>query len=187
MYQSVRENHKPSPDWRLPVVTVFGIALLAALGGAIFAVMRTQYLYNRFRTDLLFSTVYAERNDTFTVYDGDEVISRVIPESFRSALGGQGRPTKAPQEGADITITFGDSSSIRIWESPFADYSKGHGAVWKPGILLEYTNADGRRYVIEREDDFAYLRFWLSGQIADYYRPTDEELALFQAFLDEAS
>jgi len=187
LYKSVRTHHKPTPDWKMPTITLFGVMLLLALGGAIFTVMRTQYFYNRFRTDLLYSVVYARENNSFAAYAGDEELTREIPDNFLGAIGGQGRPTHAPQDPADLTVSFGNGSSVCVWNTQFADYSRGHGAVWKPGIVLEYTGVDGRQYIIEREDDFFYLQFWLSGQIKDYYHPTEEESASLQAFLEKIS
>ena len=188
MYKKVKPDHKPTPDWKTPSIITFGVTLLCVLGAIIFAFMRTQYLFNTYKTDLLHSVLYAKRNTSFSVYDGKALAGREIPEQVREALTLQGRPLKdPPEEPAEMTVLFGDGSSVLLWESEFADYSMGHGAVMKPGIILDYTNAKGRSYRIETADDFPYLRAYLLGQVEDYFNPTEEELSRIEGSQGESS
>lgn len=188
IYKRIKPVHKPSPDWQMPTITVFGVVLLCVLGGIIFAIMRTQYLFNTYKTDLLYSVLYARNNESFAIYDGALLAGREMPEEIRGVLTLRGRPLKAmPERPADMTVLFGDGSFILLWESEFADYSEGHGAVMEPGIIYDYTNAAGKNYCIETAADFPYLRAYLLGWIADYYHPTEEELAQLSLTKDESS
>ena len=177
-YEKVLASHKPKKDWQMPSVTIFGVALLCTLGFLIFAVCRTQYIYNRFKADWVKTIVYAQRRGTFSVRDGETsfLFKGSLDEAY-SALFWRGRPIDVPEETPGLEITYGDGSISRFWNTVFADYSKGQVAENKPGVILAYTNPAGKTYCVEAEDDYDLLRAWLLGQVKNYYSPTREELA----------
>ena len=175
-YEKVLAHHKPRKDWQMPTVILVGVALLCVLGGLIFAICRTEYLFNRFKVDWVNSFVYAQHHHSFAVFDGDTQIKRrkLLEDGF-SFLFWKGRPREVPEDPPGMTITFGDGSYSCYWETDFADYSGGHGAEIKPGTILAYTNAEGKTYCVESEDDYYRIRAWLRGELNDYFAPTYEE------------
>lgn len=180
-YAMVLPNHKPRKDWQMPTVTIVGVVLLFVMGGVIFAICRTEYRYNRFRADWLNSFVYAERHHSFEVFEGEEKIKqRKMLADGVDFLFWKGRPRKVPEEAPKLKITFGDGSNICYWETDFADYSGGHGAEIKPGVILAYTNAAGKIYCVESEGDYYLLRAWLRGEVKDFNNPTWDEMKLIE-------
>ena len=67
------------------VVCTLFLALLLSLAGLIFAIGRTQYLYNRFHVDWIHSFVYAQKHQSFAAFDGAELCKP--RDSYEDALG----------------------------------------------------------------------------------------------------
>ena len=180
-YKMILADHKPRADWQMPAIAIFGAALLLALGGVIFAIGRSQYLYNRFKVDWVHTIVYAEHHNSFVVLEGERPCPpRDSYEDALSVLFWPGRPVKAPKDPPGMTVTYGDGSSSRYWETTFADYSGGRGAERKPGVILAFTNAAGKTYCVETDNDYCLLRAWLRGEIRDYYALSQEEWELVE-------
>ena len=175
-YSIVLADHKPRKDWQLPTVILVGVGMLLVMGGLIFALCRTQYLYNRYHGFWLNSYLYARKHDSFAVWEGDE---RCPPrESYEhGCLFWKGRLRKVPETPPGLTVIYGDGGYSCYWETDFADYSGGHGAEIVPGVIMAYTNPDGKTYCVESEGDYYRLRAWLRGEVEDYFHPTEEELA----------
>lgn len=176
-YDMVLADHKPKKDWQLPTVILVGVGMLLVMGGLIFALGRTQYLYNRFHWFWLNSYLYAQKHASFVVLEGDDPCPQ--RDSFESAnnLFWRGRLRKVPEDPPGMTVSYGDGSYSCYWETDFADYSGGRGAEMKPGVIMAYTNPAGKTYCVETEGDYYLLRAWLRGEVDDFFYPTETELA----------
>lgn len=175
-YEKVLAEHRPRRDWQMPAITIFGVVLLCVLGGIIFYICRTEFLYNKFKTDWVKSFVYAEHHGTFSVWEGDNLCpSRDSYEDGFFFLFWKGRPRKVPNDPPGLTIAFGDGSCACYWETTYSDYSGGNGAEKKPGVILSFTNSAGKIYCVEAENDYYRLRAWLRAELQIYDAPTYEE------------
>ncbi len=169
MYQNVG-RHSTKKDWKIVVVILAAVLISAAIIGLTVYLSRTQYLYNKYRGDMVSSVVYAMHHGSLTAFEGDEQLEiREELGEVSDHLFFKGKLVKAPETQPDLTIYYGDGSFSRYWRIDYTDNSGIHGPEVRPGMILEYTNCEGKTYCVETGENYERMHAWLTGNVQEYY------------------